>query len=109
MNQSQGLKFRRWQKELALDTRRGSGFHGQLPARRLGTTAPGVLPGRLEREAMSYVAYLHERAQACRDLARSSTPEEAKPLADLAREYDRWAELFEKRGPERGRGYHRHH
>jgi hypothetical protein len=28
MNQSQGLKFRRWQKELVLDTRRGSGFHG---------------------------------------------------------------------------------
>ncbi len=56
---------------------------------------------------MSYVTYLHERAQACRDLARSSTPEEAKPLAELAREYDRWAELFEKRP--RARGYHRHH
>ncbi len=56
---------------------------------------------------MSYVTYLHERAQACRDLARSSTPEEAKPLAELARENDRWAELFEKRP--RARGYHRHH
>lgn len=46
---------------------------------------------------MPYTTYLRQQAQTCRQLAHTSEPRDAEPLVELARDYDRWARLFEMR------------